>query len=193
MTMRAWLAGAAISLLAACTAVPQPAAGNQIPLPKLTPASFAGSVNLVQRLTISRQDGETATVGQVEALLEIDPATVKLAGFALGQRMLTLTWDGRQLQMERHPQLPGQVDGARILRDIQFVYWPAAAINTVLPPGWMLHEAVETRTLLYDGKPVLTVRYAAAVRWKGRAELENAAEGYRLTIDSAEQADVSTP
>lgn len=192
MKLSGWSVVGGALLIAACTAAPQPPSHTDLPLPKLAPSTFAGAVNLVQRLTITRLDGVTPP-RQVEALLEIDPLGLKLAGFALGQRVLMLEWDGRKIQIQRHPQLPEQVDATRILRDIQLAYWPVTALNAGLPSGWQVEEKMQTRVLTHDGHPQLRVRYSAAERWNGRVELENQAEGYRLVIESTLQAGGEAP
>ena len=164
-----------------------------LPLPRLTPQSFQGSADLLQRLVISRTDGKTVPEQLIEVMLQIDPAEVRLAGFALGQRVMLLDWDGHDLQVWRHPKLPEQVDAERVLRDVQFVYWPAGAVSSVLRPGWTLDDAGNVRLLSHDGRPVLRVTFRSTPRRTSHAELENYAEGYRIAIDSAEQSPGGRP
>lgn len=176
----------ALLALCGCTSAPQQPA--QLPLLSLSPASFNGSVSLVQRLMFSRLDGQTSPDQAIEAMLEIEPGEVRLAGFALGQRVLKLSWDGQELQAERHPRLPENIYVERVLRDVQFVYWPGAAINASLPPGWLLLDDGSRRTLLHAGQAVMTASYSGEPRWTAHVVLENRVEGYRLTIDSELQA-----
>ena len=169
-------------------ATQRPLPASQIPEPKLSPASFGGDVSLAQRLSFER-------VGEVrgnrprtlDVLLEIDSKTVRLAGIAMGQRILSLGWDGTTLTVQRHPQLPAQVDPARVLRDIQYAYWPTTAIEHVLPAGWSLQDGPSQRTLLHDGRDVLRIDYDASPRWNGNVRLDNRLEGYRLNIQSTMQ------
>ncbi len=176
--------------LGACSGVQKRPAQVELPRPELSPASFNGTVSLTQRLSFERTGSKPSPIQVIEAMLEIDGSDVRLAGFALGQRILTLHWDGHALTSERHPQLPQTVDAERVLRDVQYVYWPVAAIKAVLPQDWSLDEEVGMRTLRYRGKPMLLVHYNDELRWQGRAELDNRLEGYRLTIESAELGDV---
>ena len=160
----------------------------------LPPAALGQTLNLVQRLTIKKlpNAARSAAGGSertLDALLQIDQSDLKLAAFALGQRVLTLSWDGHQLSSSRHPLLPVAVDSESVLRDIQLVYWPAAAIRQVLPPDWTLLDVGPTRTLSFQQLPEVVVNYSAAPAWTGRAELDNRAEGYSLVIESAVQDD----
>jgi hypothetical protein len=100
---------------------------------------------------------------------------------ALGQRVLTLRWDGRELAVQRHPMLPAAVDPARVLRDIALVFAPLPALRAALPDGWTLDEANGQRTLRQAGAPRLTVRYLDG---RARVEIDNHAERYRLRIES---------
>lgn len=183
---RLLLAGLA-ALLAACAHAPR---RDTAPLPELAlaPAAFDGTVSLAQRLTFARLDGRSVAAHPLDALLEIDAGAVRLAALALSRRILSLTWDGKRLDVDRDPQLPPQVDPARVLRDVQLVLWPAAAIRAALPAGWTLREAERQRELLHGERVAVAIRYATASRWAGEVVLENRHEGYRLTIASHEQA-----
>lgn len=173
-------------MLGACTSTFMHPERAELPQPKLSPASFGGSASLAQRLTFERADGK---VGQpIEALLEIDSGEVLLAGFALGQRILTIGWNGHELKVERHSKLPGTVSAERVLRDVQYAYWPAASIRAVLPPAWSLDDEGGLRTLRHEGQSVLVIRFAGPSRLSGRVVLDNRLEGYRLYIESAEQS-----
>lgn len=169
-----------LALLTGCTSRPV-----RLPDLQLPPAAFAGEISLSQRLSVSALPG-TRVNTQLDAQLEIDPARVQLAGFALGQRILSLSWDGKALTSQRHPLLPAEIDEKRILRDIQLVYWPAAAIQAALPPGWTLTESPERRALLFNTQTMVEIIYQARPRQTGSAEFLNKAEHYRLMIESEE-------
>lgn len=172
--------------LAAC-AHPVRAPALRLPELKLTPASLGTSLSLVQRLTVRELPsgaGETAAEHSIDVQLQIDAQALRLAAFALNQRVLTIVWDGRELQVQRHPMLPAEVDAARVLRDIQLCYWPAEAVRAALPAGWTLDDERSRRVLSHEGSPQVIIDYGADARWQGRAELDNRAEGYRLSIES---------
>lgn len=186
--MRRLIVLLAAALLAACaqTAAPPPAAS--LPALRLSPASFGGSLSVVQRLTVQqlpaaarRPPPEQSLEGQ----LEIEPGELRLAAFALNQRVLMLRWDGLALQTQRHALLPAEVDAERVLRDVQLVYWPLAAVAAALPPGWTVADAHSQRRLSFGDQVQVLIDYAGLPRWQGRAELDNRREGYRLTIESS--------
>ncbi|MDW5416446.1 DUF3261 domain-containing protein [Iodobacter sp. CM08] len=175
-----------LGLLSACS---DKAERISLPALRLAPAAFAGSVSLSQRLTVMPLPATEAQSSKtLDALLEIDADQLQLAGFALGQRVLTLQWDGKILQSKRHPLLPAAVDEQRILRDVQLVYWPATAIQAALPPEWRLDDDDNSRTLSLGDQAMIRITYAAKPRWAGLADLHNTAEHYRLVIDSKETA-----
>lgn len=177
-------AGLAV-LLAACAQAPR-RAGTPLPALTLAPAAFGGTIGLAQQLRFARLDGAAVGAKPLDAALEIDAERVRLAALALNRRVLTLSWDGRALEVERDPQLPPQVDPARVLRDVQLVLWPAAAIGAALPAGWTLHESGLRRELRHGQTVAVAIEYAATPAWAGPIVLENRHEGYRLTIDSRE-------
>ncbi len=101
-------------------------------LPLLPPAAFGSEAIGVQRLTLSREAGGAKLM--LDAVVEVDAMELRVAGMLLGQRILLLGWDGKALQEQREPVVPQALDGRAILRDLQLVYWPAAAIRAALPP-----------------------------------------------------------
>ena len=186
------LAGAFASALVCSGCVLAPATPPQVPVLHLAPAALGQNLDLVQRLTIKKlPDAARSSLGgsehSLDALLQIDQSSVKLAAFALGQRVLTLSWDGRRLDSSRHPLLPVAVGSEDVLRDIQLVYWPSESIRQALPEGWTVSDAGSTRTLYFQQSVEVLVTYSATPPWTGRAELDNRAEGYSLLIESSLQ------
>ncbi|NTX35599.1 DUF3261 domain-containing protein [Myxococcus sp. CA033] len=171
-------------LVSCVTSPPRPVA-PEVALPTLTlaPATFGGSVSLSQRLSFAH-DADPGGPRSLEALVEIDVSSLQLAGFALGQRVFTLQWDGAKLDEQRDARVPEQLQSRTVLRDLQLVYWPAPAVRAALPPDWTLEDSPGMRVLRHADKDWLTVRYDGEPRWVGRAELVNLAEHYRLTIES---------
>lgn len=176
--------------LVGCQAPPRPE--SRVPAFRLAPADFRNSVSLAQRLRFEARDPRVEA-RSLDAVLEIDVEGVRLAGLALGQRILSLDWDGRELKSERHPALPAAVNGEHVLRDVQLVYWPTTVLRRALPEGWTLADDGAVRTLSERGDPVAVVRYAGEPRWQGRAELDNRREGYRLIIESTVQSEAPQP
>lgn len=177
---------ALVLFIGACaTPVVQPL---RIPQPRLSPQAMGAVVSVAQRLTLVRAPpGHPAQTRSLETLLELDATSLRMASFALGQRVLTLTWDGSVLTSERHPLLPAEVDAAYVLRDIQWMYAPLDNLRRVLPPGWQLDEVDRQRVLSHDAQAVLVIHYDNDSRWTGRSQLDNRLEGYSLTIESDKQ------
>jgi hypothetical protein len=171
---------AALAVLAGCASVlPRPVAGETVLL-RLSPAAAGRSLALAQALDVEAA-GQRHTV---QALLEVDAASVRLVLLQFGQPIARLAWDGRALQQQRAQVLPAQISAERILSDLQLVQWPAAAIAQALPAGWQLREhdeaGVAQRELMQGDALVARVRYPSA----GLAELQQLRDGYRLRIES---------
>lgn len=155
--------------------------------PLLAPASLGEAASASQRLSISRLSGGDARALTLDAVVEVDAEALRLAGFLLGQRVLLLAWDGRQLEEVREPVVPAALRGEAVLRDLQLVYWPAAAIRDALPAGWRLEGDERHRRLLRGGR--VTFESERADAWPlGGATLVNHAAGYRIVIESARDA-----
>jgi hypothetical protein len=151
-------------------------------MPLLPPAAFGGEAQAQQRLMLSRESGgDTLTL---EAAVEVDTAELRVAGVLLGQRILLLVWDGRRLQQTRAPVVPEDLNGRAILRDLQLVYWPAAAIRAALPRGWRLQEEAAMRQLYRGATVVFESRRSDAVPL-GSASLWNHLGQYRIDIESS--------
>ena len=164
------------SVLACTPPRPQPARLGLM----LAPATLGASISLQQHLRVER-DGR---IDELDAALEIDSDRLDMVGLALGQRILTLHYDGRQLQSWRHPLVPEQLRGEDILEDLQLTLWPIDVIRQALPAGWSIDENGRHRTLLLDGAPVMVIDYSGEPRWSGKIELANLRYQYRLTIQS---------
>ena len=179
--------------LAACAQAPVQPSRLQMPVLRLSPESLGATVSLAQRLTVQElPDGaaqEWPKERSLEAQLEIETGELRLAAFAMSQRVLLLRWDGHKLEVKRHALLPAAVDANRVLRDIQLVYWPLAAVQAALPEAWTVEDSGAQRRLLHAGEIEVQIVYAGEPRWQGRAELDNRLERYRLAIDSSVMED----
>ncbi len=133
-------------LVGACAAFkPRPADPG---LRLLAPAEAGFSATLTQALTFSRGEASMDAL----AVAEIGPERVKLAVLSpLGNRVLALDWDGKDLKVERDPSLPAQFPAELILRDLQLAYWDAAALRKHLPRAWRL-EADAAHRSFFEGR-----------------------------------------
>lgn len=184
MKLHRLLAPLAALLLTACAAT-TPTAPPDIRPParlqlRLAPAALGQSISLQQHLTVERE-GRTDTL---DTALEIDAEHLDLVGLAFGQRVMTLHYDGRELQVWRHVMLPKQVQGDDVLQDVQLTLWPAKAIKDALPAGWELRETEAQRTLLLHGETIAVIDYPDRKAWGGKVILTNLRYRYKLTIQS---------
>ncbi|WP_411852575.1 DUF3261 domain-containing protein [Stenotrophomonas sp. LGBM10] len=163
-------------LLAGCASTRMPTPLAQLPVLQLAPSALPQPLQLQQRLQFRFGSHER----DLDALLEADGEQVRLAVQAMGQTGVRMVWDGKTLVQTRAPWLPPQVRGERVLDDLQFALWPAAAIRAALPPGWTLVDADGSRRLEQDGRAWLVLEPLAP----GRQRLRNLAEGYELVIES---------
>jgi uncharacterized protein DUF3261 len=161
------------------------ACATAIPIParlglKLAPATLGTSISLQQHLTVQRED----RIDELDAALEVDSERLDLVGLALGQRVLSLHYDGRELQTWRHSLLPAGLRGEDVLEDLQLTLWPLEAIRGALPAGSRVEEIGLRRTLLIGDVPVVVIDYSGEPHWNGKIELVNLRYHYRLTIQS---------
>jgi hypothetical protein len=172
------LATIGLSALAFAACVPRPYPAR-LGL-KLPPATLGVSISLQQHLRVERE----GRIDELDAALEVDPDRLDLIGLALGQRILTLHYDGHQLRSWTHPLVPTHLRGEDVLEDLQLTLWPVDAIRQALPAGWSIEEDGRRRTLLLDGMPVMVVDYSGEPRWSGKIVLTNLRYQYRLTVQS---------
>jgi hypothetical protein len=147
---------------------------------RLAPDTLGASIARQQHLKVER--GER--IDELDAALEVDPDHLQLVGLAFGQRVLSLSYDGKELQSWRHVMLPSQVRAEDVLEDLQLTLWPKDAIANALPAGWTIEDNGLRRTLLMNGTVVTVIDYSTMPRWSGTVVLENLRYQYRLTIQS---------
>lgn len=171
-----------IAALVSGCATPPPR--STLPLLRLPPAALGEArFALSQRLSVTRLDRPDAPPQRVEVQLQLDASALLLAGFAFGQRVLLMQWDGKDLNVQRHPMLPAEVDTDRMLRDLCLSFWPAEAVRAALPQGWSWEASATGQALRQDGQARLVVSRPGA----NIVEIVNLAEGYRLLIESQPQ------
>lgn len=167
-----------VLLATACATVPAPQEAR-LGL-KLSPASLGASIARQQHLKVERE----GRIDDLDAALEVDPERLQLVGLAFGQRVLSLSYDGKELTSWRHAMLPAQVRAEDVLEDLQLTLWPEQAIASELPSGWTVKDEGLRRTLYKDGTAVTVIDYSAMPRWSGTVVLQNLRYEYRLTIQS---------
>lgn len=147
----------------------------------LAPAALGGSFNVQQHLKVERN----GKIDELDAALEVEPDHLELVGLAFGQRVLSLSYDGKQLKSWRHVMLPAQVRAEDVLEDMQLCLWPLDAVAAALPAGWRIEEQGLRRKLYLNEDLMTTIDYTGLPRWSGTVTLNNLRFSYRLTIQSA--------
>lgn len=162
MVWRSISALAMVAMLAACASGPSRPQVVRNPAPlrltlALAPDALGCSVAVQQQLTVQAPGQPTQVL---EALLEVDAHSVRLALLHMGQRMGVLLWDGQQLQTQLSRWWPAQLSPAQVLSDMQLALWPASAVVQALPEGWVLEEKGlrQTRHLAFQGQERITVQ-----------------------------------
>ena len=117
------------------------------PLLALPVQALPCTVALQQRLTVTPPQQSAQSL---DALLEVDAHTLKLALFHMGQRMGTLQWDGQQLHTELSRWWPSVLPPAQVLSDLQLALWPMDAVQAALPAAWQVEENHSFRRLLHQ-------------------------------------------
>lgn len=173
-----------LMLLALAGCASAPPARSDMPALRLPPAALGSArYALSQRLSVTRLDHPDAPPQRVEVQLQLDASGLLLAGFAFGQRVLLMQWDGKDLRVQRHVALPAEVDTDRMLRDLCLTFWPAEAVRAALPEGWTWVQTAAGQELQQGGQARLVVQRPGA----NIVEIVNWAEGYRLLIESQPQ------
>ena len=157
------------------------------PPPLLAPAALGGAHVASQSLNIAfgRDDFSLQCALQASA----DGITLIAVG-PLGQRALTLNYDGRELHAQKGAYVPSAFPPAQVLSDLQLVLWPAAAWQARLAGSdWQMTEPRPgLRRLRYRGRLVAEVHYAGdGDLWQRRAWLSNLAYGYTIDLTTQPQ------
>jgi hypothetical protein len=183
--------GSAIALcvlLAACTTPPQAPDDDTQRAPDdwpLSPPSALGRSVQVKQILHAAFGDETV---DLQCVLTVAPDRLTVVGVTpLGVRAFSIAYDGNRVDAQRASQAPSFIGGARLLDDIQLVFWPLPALQAALTPsGWTVVEPfVGTRRLLRDRTLIAEVHYAGTDPWSGRAWLVNFRDRYTLSIDTA--------
>jgi hypothetical protein len=170
-------AGLVLLALGACATLAGHDAPAARPPFRLAPATLGMQLALQQQLTVT-------VLGQrqppLQALIEVDETHVAIAVLGAGQTLTRINWDGQRLQAEQPEAWPRSVSAERLLSDLQLAFWPLAALQAALPPGWTLTDHDGQRLLSRGGETVATVMGARSAH----VEIASLLYHYRLVIDS---------
>ncbi len=125
----------------------------------------------------------------LQTVLTRDRGGLTLVGLSsVGQRLFTMTWDGRQAELRSGVAQLDRLDPRWMLTDIQLAFWPLEDLRGALPAGVSL-EQVGTQRALWRGGELLWMRATTqADPWRGETRIYNAELGYRLTVRPLDMA-----
>ncbi len=175
--------------LAACAA-PQAAPDVPEQPPLLAPATLGSSRDTVQVLRAAFGEHEVV----LRCVVHVSPERIDVVALtALGQRALSLSWNGQDWKVETAPMVPAALRPEWLLADLQLALWPLPALQAAYAPaGWKVSEpGGGVRRLRHAGKLVAEVEYADGDPWHGRYWIANFRFDYALAIEA--EAAASAP
>jgi len=144
----------------------------------LAPAAAGGERSFEQLITFSHEEHSQ----QFIAAGEICDGAMTLALLSPeGLEVLRLRHDAEGVHTRVRRELPEWLESETILADMQFVLWPAEALEQAWGPSWSLREDARGRTLLRDDQSWARADFNGDP-WQGGARLEHLRFGYRLEI-----------
>ncbi len=164
---------------------------EQVPL--LPPATLGASRDAQQILRAAFGEHEAT----LRSVVHVTPQQIEVVVLtALGQRAMSVTWDGKDWQVETAPMVPSGLRPESLLADVQLALWPLPALQAAYhAAGWEVSEpGGGVRRLRHDGRLVAEVDYADADPWQGRYWISNFRFGYSLAVEAeAAQSGSQTP
>lgn len=161
-----------------------PSRPNDPGLALLPPASAHRKIEISQQLRLERSGQSFEALGA----LQLDDKELSLAVLGpLGNRMLSLRWDGKNLAEERDPTLPADLPLKAVLRDLQYALFPADAIRDILPGGWELTEESlaggrHRRNIRHNGLSVIIIVYEGEDPYLSALTLTHKTFNYSITV-----------
>ena len=166
-----------IILLSACAAnIPRTGQPGIV----LSPASLGETISVQHRMLVE-QNGRTDTI---DIVLEIDSERLDMIGLVMGQRVLSLHYDGSKLMSWRHFLVPKQLQAKDVLENLQLTLWPFEVIKKALPSDWQIKENDNLRTLYLQNEKIIEISYSKYPRWIGTIKFVNLRYNYVLNIES---------
>jgi hypothetical protein len=170
-------------LLSGCMSTPHAVIANNQSLPLLSPASLQTSHQVNQVLHGEYGDRSFSLRCVVTANTE-KLSVICLTG--IGLRAFTLTYDGKNLNEQRAPQVPDSLQASLLLNDLQLAFWPLNALQqSWQASGLQVTEPYPgTRRVMRNDKVIVEVHYSTDP-WQGRVWLHQNELGYGLFIESS--------
>lgn len=182
MSLRGLAIILATSVIAACGMLSSPR--ELRPLPLLPPGELGKDLQLSQRVSVSFEDEQNTFLGAWTVAAE----RLDFVGLTpSGQRLLTLSYDGRDFAEHYSPMLKDEIPGREVLSHLQLAHWPISSIDAHLAgTGWRLDSSGGERLLYFKNHLILSI--AAGYDRRGPGELppliriESHIAPYRLEV-----------
>ncbi len=193
---RAFFRLAAVALIAvgatACAASNPEVAGSAVPMPgafldRVRPADLGRDIDAVQLVSVSR-DSATLTI---EVRLSVRAQQLRfVAQDMIGQRLMTVQWNGADVVEERSPNLPSFVVPKGLLADLVAICWPENVVRRALEASSStLSVQNDERIILAGGRDTMRAMrsWGPQAPWTGRLSYRNVRAGYTVDVQSVEQ------
>ena len=143
-----------VALLSACAINRCPTLPGGVSYCLQSPAS-GPSFSVVQQVVIGEGDRQETLL----AYIENNPQQLALVGLTpLGQTVLRVTWDGKQIVASGPPGMGPPINPAVLVAVLQFGLWPPDAVRAGLPDNVVWKEGATDGQLTRQGKSLLTLR-----------------------------------
>lgn len=159
---------------------------------RLPSLALAPSMTIEQQITVrflpdAQAHGAPASVPPLRAMVLSAPGRLSAVFSAMGLTVWRIDASADGIVEQRSDPAGAALKAEAFLRDFMFVFWSTAAIRAVLAPNASFTEDASARrterTLTVDGRRVLRALTTSQGR-RTLTTLENAAEGYVLTISA---------
>jgi hypothetical protein len=196
ITSRAFFRLVAVALIAveatACVASNPEVASSAVPMPgafldRVRPADLGRDIDAVQLVSVSRD----STAFTIEVRLSVRAQQLRfVAQDMIGQRLMTVYWNGTDVVEERSPNLPIFIVPKGLLADLVAICWPENVVRQALESsGSTLSMQNDERIILAGGRETMrAVRtWGPQAPWTGRLSYRNVRAGYTVDVQSVEQ------
>jgi hypothetical protein len=175
------------AMLCGCASLGAPPPSNSTPPRAPLSAASLGRTRSAQQIVRAAFGDKEATM---QCAVDVGPERVQVIALnAVGLRLFSVKAENGQSTVERAPGVPEQIQPEQILRDIQFCYWPLAALQAGFRgTAWEVSEPFAgTRRLKRDGRLIAEVHYSkpGSDPWGNRLWLANFEYGYSLAVEPA--------
>ena len=179
--------------LSACSLVPHQstpqvdiAEHTQVSLP--TPASLGYQFSASQLITASWAMDDKTTSEQLPVQLQVTNNEVALAGFSSwGTRVLSLSYDGEQIQTEVLNGLQGSLpQPEQVLFNLMITLWPSSAwegsLNEV---RWQMIDKKNYRAIFdSDGEKIIEIQYRSSNKLEGEIDFHHLKHPFSISIQT---------